>query len=121
MPTRPLVNGRSGASALTISRRCWRTESSSAAGDERLDLADEPLERLGVVWRRLFRDHCREAQLEEWPEPLSEFLGRPIPERVVVRDALERGPVRLDRGTPHALGLVGGVADRELHAECELD
>ena len=70
----------------------------SAAVDERLHLADEPLERLGVVRRRLLRDHGLEAELHVRREPLRELLRGPVPERRVVVDPDERRPVVLERG-----------------------
>src|SRR6476469_2389408 len=52
--------------------------------DERLDLADQPLEGLVVVRRRLLRDDRVEAELDVRREPLRELRRRAVPERRVV-------------------------------------
>src|SRR5262245_22687860 len=69
-------------------------------GDLGPDFADQPLERLGVVWRRLLADHGVEPQLDVWRQLLGELVGGAIPERVVVDDVGHRRPVVLDRGLP---------------------
>src|SRR5919112_6032233 len=89
--------------------------------DEWADLADQPLEGLGVVRRRLLGDHGVEPELEVRRKPLGELLGRAVPERRVALDVGERRLVVLHRCLPDAVGLRLRVADRRLDPERELD
>ena len=57
--------------------------------EQRHDLADEALERLDVVRRRLLGDERAEADLRVWPQPVGELLRGPDPERRVVRDSAQ--------------------------------
>src|SRR5438094_3192556 len=108
--------------------RVWRLPSvgavggsDPAAGQERLHLADESLQRLDVVRRRLLRDDRPEAEVDVRREAVRDLLGRPVPERVVVLDPRHRRAVVLDRRLPDPLRLGLGVANRQLDAERELD
>src|SRR5688572_22901305 len=96
-----------------------RPESVSGADGEGLDLADQPLERLRVVRRRLLGDNRPEAELKIWRQPLRELFGRAVPERVVVLDSGHRRPVVLEGGLPDLDGLGLRVADRRLDPERE--
>ena len=61
------------------------------AGQQRDDLADEPLERLDVVGRRLLADHGPEAELDIRSQAVGDLLGGAVPERVVVLDVRRAG------------------------------
>src|SRR2546426_12429267 len=93
--------------------------SDATAGQERLHLADESLQRLDVVRGRLLRDDCPEAQVEVRRQAFSYLFGVPVPERAVVLDAGHRRPVVSHVGLPDAIGLGLGVPDRQLDAESE--
>src|SRR5439155_6762279 len=93
----------------------------SASLDERLDLADQALERLAVVWRRLLGDDGVEPELHVRREPFRELPGCAVPEGRVVGDVGEWRLVVLHRGLPDPVGLGLAVANRCLDSEGEFD
>src|SRR4051794_733663 len=94
----------------------------SAALDEWLDLADESLERLDVVRRRLLGDHRPEAELHVRRQPLGDLLDRSGPEHLALHvDLGQRQLVALELPFPDPLRLGMRVPNGDLDAECELD
>ena len=60
--------------------------------EERHDLADEALERFGVVRREGVGDHGPKSEFHIGPQPVGQLFRRPIPEGRVVLDAGHRRP-----------------------------
>ena len=82
----------------------------SALVDQRLDLADELLDRLDVVRRRLLGDHRPEAELDVRDELLGDLLRRAEPERVVLVELSSRASCCARARRPGRAGLGLGRA-----------